>query len=123
MSALPEATRGADQLVGPTNTGVHVGTATSTTTAAANLDLGVTKGGAFFSFQARGGNVYVRFKSTTSTAGTTSGDNSNGLKIIDGHEPVHFWISPGYTVVDHICDASSKYLFWWQSSPNYDART
>lgn len=110
--------RAANQVVPPANTGDYAGTATSTTTSAANLTLPVTFGGAYFTFQARGGDVYVRFKSTASTAATTSGDGSNGLKIADG-QSVSFWITTASKYADHICSAASKYLFWWQSSPNF----
>jgi hypothetical protein len=120
MSDLPSATRGADQLSAPKASGTGAGTATSTTTSAASLDLSLTRGGAWYSFQARGGDVYVRFGSSATTA-TTSGDGSNGYKIPDG-QTAHFWLTPADRYVDHICSAASKTLFWWQSSPNYDNR-
>ncbi len=122
MSALPEATRAADQLVPPAVSGSHAGTATSTTTSAASLDLGTNfvRGGAYVTFQARGGDVYVRFGASATTA-TTSGDSSNGFKIADGREK-DFWVTPNTRYVDHICSAASKVLFWYVSSPNYDNR-
>ncbi len=129
MSQLPEATRAADQRVPPKDTGIYVGTATSATTSAANLDLngtygGVTsrlaRGGAYFSFQARGSDVYVRFKATATTAATTGTDSSNGYKIANG-STYEVFLSPAESVVDFIGTAGCT-LFWWQSSPNYDNR-
>lgn len=121
MSELPEATRAADEYIPPMTSGVNAGTTTSTTTSAAELDLGISKGAAQVTFQARGGDVYVRFRAASSAAGTTSGDSSNGYKIPDGGTK-DFWITPRTRYCDHICSAASKTLFWWVSSPNYNNR-
>lgn len=118
MSGDRSPSRGADECLPPADTGTYAGTATSTTTSAANLDLGLSSGGAYYTFQARGGDVYVRFKSTASTAATTSGDASNGFKIPDG-QTKDFWITAASRYCDHICSAATKRLFWYRSSPNY----
>lgn len=107
--------RGPGDGVSPQN---PAGTATSSTTSAANLDTGLVTGGRFLSLQARGGDVYIRFKTTTTTAATTSGNASNGVKIPDG-TTVSFYIGPASRFVDHIASASSCTLFWWLSSPAY----
>lgn len=129
MSQLPEATRAADQRVPPKDAGTYVGTATAATTSAANLDLNATyggvanrlvRGGAYFSFQARGSDVYVRFKATSSTAATTGTDSSNGYRITNG-STYEVYLSPSESVVDFIATANCT-MFWWQSSPNYDNR-
>lgn len=117
MSDLPAATRGADQLSPPCVSGAHAITATDTTNSAASLDLGITRGSAWFTLQARGGDVYVRFGATATTATTTV----TGFKIPNGEER-HFFVSPKERYVDHICSAAGQKLNWWQSSPNYDNR-
>lgn len=120
MGDAADATRGADEIFGPADTGTYAGTTTASTTSAANLDLGNIQGGRFVSFQARGGDVYVRFKAAAGSAGTTSGAGSNGLKIPQDTR-VDFWVTLNERFVDHICSASGD-LFWWQSSPNYRIR-
>lgn len=123
--STPLVETGAAELIPPGDgaaSSLAAGTATSTTTTAANLDLGITKGACYVSLQARGGDVYVRFKATASAAATTTGDDSNGVKIPDG-TTAHFWVNSLGRYCDHKCSAASKYLFWWKSSPNYQART
>lgn len=126
MSELPDATRAADQRLLPTDSGDHAGTANAVTTSASNIDLGaiMARGGAFVSLQARGGDVYVRGKSSATTPGTTSGNSSNGVKIADGATTgavAEYWVSPGTRYLDVIGSASCT-LFVWVSSPNYGNR-
>ncbi len=113
---IPPSTTAANEVYGPADTGEHAGTATTTTTTAANLTLqALDAPGAYYTFQPRGGDVYVRLKSSATTAATTSGDGSNGVKIVDGQK-ADFWISNQSRVCDHICSAATKTLFWWKSS-------
>ena len=123
--STPLVETGAAELIPPGDgaaSSLAAGTATSTTTTAANLDLGITQGACYVSIQARGGDVYVRFKVAATAAATTTGDDSNGLKIPDG-QTAHFWVDKRGRYCDHKCSAAAKYLFWWKSSPNYAART
>ena len=113
MSSEAFPTKGANEFLPPSTSG----TASSVTTSAANIDLSVSKGGRFITFQPRGGDAYVRFKSTNAAAGTTSGNSSNGYKIADG-TTVSFWVSPASRYCDCIGSAALT-LFWWNSSPNY----
>lgn len=121
MSALPEATRGADEFRGPDDAGTYAGTASSVATASAALvNLTIPRGGAYFTFQARGGDVYLRFVAAGSAAGTTIGNGSNGIKIADG-QTINRWVYPTKASID--CRSSADCtLFWHQSSPNYDNR-
>lgn len=114
---FPLASREADELLGPRDSGAYAGTASSVTTSAANItSASVPKGGAYFSFQARGGDVYIRFKATATTAATTSGNGSNGCLIPNG-TTMHFFVGPDAPIFDCIASASCT-LFWWQSSRN-----
>ena len=119
---LPLASQGADELQPPAVSGTYAIANVATTTSAASLALSLSqapsKGGAWFTFQPRGGDVYVRFGATATTGTTTT----NGLKIADG-AVCHVWITPATAFVDHICSAASKSLVYWQSSPNYAGRT
>lgn len=131
MSSLPLSAQGATERIGPADTGTYAGNAVSTSTSAANLDLNgtwgsvadrlkkgaVASGGAWFSFQARGADVYIRLKATNSAAATTT---SNGVKI-PADQLYEFWIPAGTPYVDHIASTSGT-LFTWQSSPNQGAR-
>ena len=109
--------RAADQVTPPTiGDTVTTGLATASTTSAANLDLTITYGAAYFTFEARGGDVYVRFKPTASTAAMTSGNASKGVKIADGTSK-SFWITKNERYCDHIASTACS-LYTWQSSPN-----
>lgn len=130
MTAEALPTQGADERIPPRDTGVNAGNTASVTTSAANIDLNASwgsvsnrfiRGGAWITLQARGGDVYVRFKSTATAAATTSGAASNGEKIADGTKE-DFWITPDRPIIDAIGSAACS-LFYWQSSPNYGNRT
>lgn len=106
------------------------GTATSVTTSAQNITVpfGVAsrgqakgKGQFYIAFQARGSSVYIRAKSAATSAATTNGNGSNGVKIPDDGQVHGFWISAMTPVLDVIGDGACT-LFWWQSSPNYANR-
>lgn len=105
--------------VSPPGTGgtVTTGLATSSTAVAANLDLTITFGGAYITFEARGGNVFMRFKPTATTAATTAGNASNGMQLLDGHR-YSFWITKNERFCDHIASASCS-LYTWQTGPNF----
>lgn len=123
MSDLPTATRGADEFLPPSaDTTDQSPTVTAVTTSAAVVDLGTrfSRGGAYVTFQARGGDVYLRARAATAAAATTSGNGSNGVKIADGTDR-NFWISPDSRYIDVIGSTSCS-LFWYQSSPNYSNR-
>lgn len=119
MSDLPPATRGADQRIGPSNAGSHIGRIPTVTTAASSIDTGLTRGGAYITIQARGGDIYV-ITSATATTANTAGNSSLGEKIADGSK-ADYWITPGARYLDVIASASMT-AFWWFSSPNYDGR-
>lgn len=114
MSANSPAQRMAAEIIPPTASGSNDGTATSSTTSAASLNLGTISSPTMFYFQPRGGNVYVRFGSSATTA-TTTGDTGNGLKLVDGYI-YRFMLNSNHQYVDHKCDAASKALFWWKGS-------
>ena len=120
MSAEAPATRGASERQPPKKTGQTTGgvvTSTTVTTAAAELDvLGAGfAGGAYYSFQAVGADVYIWFKAATSAASITV---SNGMKLLDGIGPQDFWLSSDARFLEHI-GSSAGTLRWWRSSPNY----
>jgi len=119
MSDLPSATRGADQRVGPSNAGTHVGHATAVTIAASSIDTALVRGGAYITIQARGGDIYV-ITSATATTAVVAGNASLGEKIADGSEK-DYWITAGARYLDIIGSATMT-AFWWFSSPNYDGR-
>lgn len=119
MTAMTDAGRGEVELVGPTVTGFHVGTATATSGTAASLDLGIETGGCWVTFQARGADVYVRFGSDAST-GTTAGNGSNGFKVVSDQR-FDKWVTARERYCDHAASGAGT-LFWWKSSPNYRNR-
>ena len=139
MSAFPIASQGVDELLSPMDAGEYIGTATASGVAAANLDLNsvasfvgvvpagsaaadMAKGSRWVSLQARGGDIFIRFKTTATAAATTSGTGSNGLKIPQD-QTVHFYVDPvNRQFVDHIASVAGCTLFWWFSSPNYNQR-
>ena len=123
MSDLPPANRGADERMPPKKTGQTSGgviTATSTSGVAAEVDvLGANfAGGAYYSFQAVGGDVSIVFKDATSAATITT---ATGLKLLDGQAPQEFWMTADARFVEHIASAAGT-LRWWRSSPNYRNR-
>ena len=107
------------------------GTPTSLTGSAQSIDmagaLGPTaagtadqlRGHVFVGLQARGGDVYIRL-SSTATTGTTTGDASNGVKLLDG-QIYYTWIGSRRRYLD-VIGTSGKYIYWWKSSPNYENR-
>ena len=107
------------------------GTATSLSGSAQSIDfavcLGPTAAGAadqlrgrvYIALQPRGGDLYLRFGAAVTTA-TTSGDNSNGVKLLDG-QIYYAWIYSRRRYGD-VIGTSGKYLYWWKSSPNYENR-
>jgi hypothetical protein len=121
--------RGAYERLGPTDAGAQAINPAAVTTAAGNIDLngtwggapveGVTRnriarGGAWFSFQPSGGAASIRFKASATTAATTA---ANGLGIADGSVE-EFWVSSGTPIVDAIGSAALT-LKIWMSSRNY----
>jgi hypothetical protein len=125
MSMLPPATVCADERLGPTDTGANAGAVQDITNAAAVFSLNSTWGtvssrlakqGAYFTFQARGADVYLRFVPDGATPGTTAGDASNGIKIPNG-TIAEYWCAPLNPSVDVIGSGNGK-LFIAQSSRN-----
>lgn len=104
-------------------------TATSLTGSAQAIDLasllGPTtgadqlKGHVYVAIQPRGGDLYARLRSDNA-AGTTSGDNSNGVKLLDG-QIYYTWIGVRRRYLD-VIGTSGKYIATWKSSPNYENR-
>lgn len=98
----------------------------SVTTSAANTALwsGLAaadrpKGKVVVTFEARGADVYVRFKSSATAAATTT---SNGLVIKDGTKEI-FYLDPTiHTHVDHIGSAAGA-IKWYVSSPPQEMAT
>lgn len=131
MSDALFPSRAADEISPPMDAGVFMPLLVSVTTSAQNVDLNqswgnvanrLARGGAYFSFQSRGGTSYVRFKSTTSAAGTTSGNGSNGVAIPDDGKEWAVYLYPNQSVLDVIGSASLT-LVVRQSSPNPGSRT
>ena len=76
----------------------------------------VPRGGAYFSLQARGADIYIVVNATSAATGITAADNSIGFKITNGTS-ADFWIDPTETNVHHIATGACT-LYWWQSGPN-----
>lgn len=121
MSELPPASRAADCRTPPRVAitalpGSNFGLLSSTTLGAAQaVDLGVTKGGAYFSFQAVGGTASIRFRSDNAATSTAA----NSYAVADG-TTVEFWITPYDRYLD--CFGTAGTVRWWQSSPNDGGR-
>ena len=123
MSDSPPPTRGADERLPPKKTGQTQGgviTVSASSAVAGEADvLGPNfAGGAYYSFQATGTDVYIWFKSASSASTITA---AAGLKLIDGARPEEFWLTADCRYVEHIA-ALSGGLRWWRSSPNYRDR-
>lgn len=123
MSDMPPPTRGADERLPPKKTGQTAGgviTVVSSSAVAAEIDiLGANfAGGAFYSFQATGTDVYIWFKAASSAATITA---ATGLKLLDGARPEEFWLTADARFIEHIA-ALSGGLRYWRSSPNYRDR-
>lgn len=79
----------------------------------------IPKGKVFVTFEAKDQDIYVRFKSSASAAGTTA---TNGMVIKAGQKEV-FWLdTEKYDHVDHICPAAGGTLKWYVSSPVYEQK-
>lgn len=123
MSELPPATRGADERFPPKRTGQTTGgviTVSPVTGVASEIDiLGPNfAGGAYYSFQASGADVFIWFKDATSAPTITT---AAGLRLIDGARPEEFWLTADARFLENIGSASGG-LRWWRSSPNYRDR-
>lgn len=109
----------------------HQGQTSSITTAASALDLTADSvaganvqrflgGGFFVTFQPRGSDVFIRLRPNNTTPATTSGNGSNGLKLLDG-QIYHFFVSTNERFADVIATANCS-LFWWRSSRRTEKR-
>jgi hypothetical protein len=146
MSALPEATRGADEMLPPTASGLQrpvicslaslgvlyegdmlaslnaqnqVGSTGSLTSLAVFQPGNPIKGGRWITFQPRNTNATMIFASASGQIASTAVAN-NGVRVLQDNR-FDAWITQASRWVEVVGDSTGT-LVYWQSSPNYGER-
>ena len=131
MPDMTDPQRGAYERLPPTDVGQQALVAVAITAVASNFDLNglwgeaapgrrgitfarVSRGGAWFSFQAAGGVAYIRFQAAAGAPGASA---ANGCIIEDGRTE-EFWCTNTTRYLDAVSTAPMT-LKVWMSSRNY----